>query len=377
MQNRFFPEVKNNFAFGCMRLPMLDEEVDLEKFIPMVDTFIENGFNYFDTAHGYLNGASERALKKALTSRYPRDKYILANKLSSSYFNTEEEIRPFVDSQLEICGVEYFDFYLMHAQNRRNFQQYKRCRAYETAFQLKKEGKLRHVGLSFHDKAEILDEILTTYPEVEFVQIQFNYLDYEDVNVESRKCYEVCVKHNKPVLIMEPVKGGKLVKLPLDAQKCLDELHEEGSNASFAIRYAASFDQVAVVLSGMGDMDMMKDNISFMKDFKKIDDREREAIKKAADAIRDQGMIPCTGCRYCVEENHCPKGINIPTCFSLFNDKKVFHDENSEKWYEKVSTREGASPASACINCGGCERVCPQHLKIRSLLKDVASEFGK
>ena len=209
-----FDKVKKNFGFGCMRLPMKGDEVDFEETGKMVDMFLASGFNYFDTAHGYIDGQSEIALKKCLTSRYPREAYILTNKLSGHYIEKNEDIRPFLQKQLEACGVDYFDFYLMHAQNKDLFARYKQIHAYETVMALRDEGKIRHFGISFHDKAEVLDQILTEYPQIEVVQIQFNYVDYEDPSVESRKCYEVCCKHGKPVIVMEPVKGGSLVNLP-------------------------------------------------------------------------------------------------------------------------------------------------------------------
>ena len=276
--DKSFPEIKTFFGFGCMRLPMKGTEVDIEQFKEMTDYFIENGFNYFDTAHGYIDGKSELAIKEALTSRYSRDKYLLTDKLTEPYFNKEEDIRPFFQSQLDACGVEYFDFYLMHAQNATNFEKFKKCRAYETAFKLKEEGKIKHVGLSFHDKAEVLDKILTTYPQIEIVQIQFNYVDFEDPGVQSKKVYDVCRKHNKPVIVMEPVKGGSLIKLPDEAQKVYDEMPSGLSNASYAIRFAAGFDGIRVVLSGMSDMAQMKDNVSFMKDFKPLDENEMGAV---------------------------------------------------------------------------------------------------
>ena len=196
--------IKKNFGFGCMRLPMKDGEVDIPETNRMVDAFLEAGFNYFDTAHGYIDGKSEKALKECLTNRYPRDRYILTNKLTNFYFKREEDIRPFLESQLEACGVEYFDIYLMHAQTAEVFQYFKSCRAYETAFQLKEEGKVRHVGISFHDTAEVLEQILSEYPQIEVVQLQFNYLDYEDPAVQGRRCYEVCRKFGKPIIVMEP-----------------------------------------------------------------------------------------------------------------------------------------------------------------------------
>ena len=270
-----FPEVKKYFGFGCMRLPMNGDAVDLPQFQEMVDRFLESGFNYFDTAHGYLNGLSELALAEGLTSRYPRDRYILTDKLTEPYFNTQEDIRPFFEQQLKWCGVDYFDFYLMHAHGSTNYEKFQRCHAYETAFELKKEGKIRHVGISFHDKPDFLDRILTDHPEIEIVQIQFNYLDYEDDSVESRKVYEVCRKHHKPVIVMEPVKGGTLANLPEGPQKIFDDLNEKkgthDSSASYAVRFAAGFEGIRMVLSGMSTREQMEDNISYMKDFTPLD----------------------------------------------------------------------------------------------------------
>lgn len=370
MSNRFFDNVKKNFGFGCMRLPMNGDTVDYEETCKMVDAFLANGFNYFDTAHGYLDGKSEIALRECLVKRYDRDSYILVNKLTNDYFKTEEEIRPFFQKQLEACGVDYFDFYLMHAQNADIFEKFKRCNAYETAFALKTEGKVKHVGISFHDTAEVLDRILTEYPEIEVVQIQLNYLDYEDSGIQGRKCYEVCVKHNKPVIVMEPVKGGSLINLPEKAQQILDELGG-GSNASYAIRFAAGFEQIMMVLSGMSNMMQMEDNISYMKEFQPLTEKEQEAIKRVCAIFKGQDLIPCTACRYCVAG--CPKKIVIPDLFADMNARKTFRDWNSNMYYE-IHT-QNAGKASDCIKCGKCENSCPQHLEIRELLEEVAKEF--
>ena len=366
-------KVKKNFGFGCMRLPMNGDQVDIAETTRMVDEFLAQGFNYFDTAHGYIGGKSELALKECLTSRYPREAYILTDKLTDSYFKTEADIRPFFESQLEACGVDYFDFYLMHAQNADNFKKFKACRAYETAFALKAEGRIRHVGLSFHDRAEVLDQILTEYPQIEVVQIQFNYLDYDDIAVQSRKCYEVCRKHGKPVLVMEPVKGGSLVNLPEEAKKVLDDLHG-GSPASYAIRFAAGFPGMMMVLSGMSNMEQMKDNLSYMRDFKPLNETELAAVNKVQEIFHKMNMIPCTACRYCVEG--CPKQISIPDLFAIMNIKQLHHDWNADYYYEEVHTAPGRR-ASDCLKCGKCEKICPQHLPIRKLLEEIAKEFDK
>lgn len=355
-----------------MRLPMKDGEIDYDCFNKMIDTFFEKGFNYFDTAHGYHDGKSETAIRDCLVARYPRESYTLANKLSDFMFKTNEDIRPAFEAQLEACGVEYFDYYLLHAQTSSNYDQYVRCKAYETAFELKKEGKVRHVGFSFHDNADFLDRILNDYPEVEFVQIQFNYADYEDESVESRKCYEVCRKHNKPVIVMEPVKGGSLVNLPEPAKKILDGLNG-GSYASYAIRFAAGFEGIAMVLSGMSNFEQLEDNLGFMQDFKPLNEKELEAISEVCKIFKAQDLIPCTACRYCTEG--CPKKISIPDLFACMNGKKLFQNWNTEYYYS-IHTANGAR-ASDCIKCGKCESACPQHLKIRELLELVAKEFDK
>ena len=372
--NKFFPEIHGNFGFGCMRLPAGGTVLGDGEFKRMVDAFIGAGFNYFDTAHGYHAGMSETAIKRCLTKRYPREAFILTDKLTEPYFKKQEDIRPFVEKQLKACGVAYFDFYLMHAQDHRNYEKYKRCKAYETCYALKKEGLIRHFGISFHDKAEVLDKILTEHPEVEIVQIQFNYVDYEDASVESRKVYEVCEKHNKPVLVMEPVKGGSLVNLPPEADKVLRSLGG-GSNASYALRFAAGFPNMAVVLSGMSNMEQMNDNISAMRDFTPLSTAERAAVDRVCEIFKSLNLIPCTSCHYCVEENECPKAIRIPDLFSAVNAHEAFHNWNTGYYYSNVITGNGHGKASDCIGCGKCEKVCPQHLPIRELLKKTAKTF--
>ena len=367
-----FEEVKKNFGFGCMRLPMKDGEIDYGEFDKMIDLFIENGFNYFDTAHGYHSGKSEIAIRNCLVKRYKRDKYLLTDKLTDFFIKSEQDVKPFFESQLKICGVDYFDFYLMHAQNKNNYPFFKKCRAYEQVFELKKEGKIRHVGISFHDTADFLEEILADYPEIEVVQIQLNYLDFEDSAVQSKKCYEVCRKYNKPVIVMEPVKGGNLVNLPDEAKKHFDELGNK-SYASYAIRFAAGFDGVFMVLSGMSNLSQAEDNISFMKDFKPLDKREMNAVHSVCEEFRKLNLIACTSCRYCIAG--CPKNISIPDLFACMNVKSIYHSWNANFYYDIHTKTTGK--ASECIGCGKCEMACPQHLPIRKLLVDVAKEFEK
>lgn len=370
---RRFNNIKKNFGFGCMRLPMNGNDVDLVEFQKMVDTFMENGFNYFDTAHVYIGGKSELALKECLTSKYERSTFVLTNKLSSSNFNNEEELEELFQTKLDACGVDYFDFYLLHAQNRNNFEKYKKCHAYEFAFKKKEEGKVKHVGISFHDTHDILEKILIEYPEIEVVQLQFNYLDYLDNEVQSKLCYEVCCKYNKPVIVMEPVKGGKLANLPEEAKKVLTDLNN-GSPASYAIRYVCSFENVFMTLSGMSNMEQMLDNISYMKDFKPLESSEYEAINKVIEVINSFDTISCTNCRYCVDG--CPSKILIPELFSCYNSKIVFDDAWSNHYYKNILTKKYAKP-SDCIKCGKCEKSCPQHLKIRELLEMVDKAFNE
>ena len=364
--------MEKKLGFGCMRLPMKGEEVNYDEFNKMIDYFFDNGFNYFDTAHGYINGKSETAIRDCLSSRYDRDKFTLTNKLTKPYFKNKSDIRPFFEEQLKLCGVDYFDYYLMHAQDRDNYKHFKKCEAYEVAKELKEEGKIKHLGISFHDSADILDMILGEHPEIEYVQIQFNYKDYDDNTVQSKKCYDVCRKYNKPVLIMEPVKGGKLANLPDKAKGEFDKLKSDLSYASYAVRYAASFDGVFMVLSGMSNLEQMKDNVSFMKDFEPLNDKEMDTVNKVRDILNSTKEIQCTACRYCVEG--CPMGIPIPDLFSCYNTRKQYpNDWNSENAYKNFVKDGGA--ANTCIKCGQCEGICPQHLHIRELLEKVSEMF--
>lgn len=361
--NNAFPEVKKNFGFGCMRLAMKDGEVDYDIFNQMIDTFMDAGFNYFDTAHGYINGKSETSIRDCLVARYPRESYILANKLSYFFFEKEEDLAPLFEKQLERCGVDYFDFYLMHALDANSYAKCVRCNAFEFVKELKAEGRIKHIAMSFHDTAEVLDRILTEHPEVEAVQLQINYLDYDDPAVQSKACYDVAVKHGKKVIVMEPVKGGALVNLPEAAEKVLDEL-KGGSYASYAIRYAASYPEVFMVLSGMGSMEMMRDNLSYMSDFVPLSAEELAATDRVREIVRTVDQVPCTGCEYCMEP--CPMDISIPRVFTAYNS---YLAAKATRRDARESIGDIGKKATECIECGACAAVCPQKIEIPEKLK--------
>ena len=365
--NSWFPEMKKNFGFGCMRLPMVGDKVDIPQTTKMVDAFLARGFNYFDTAHGYIGGQSETALKECLTSRHPRESYILTNKLSGNFFETSEQIRPLVQQQLDACGVEYFDFFLMHALNLSGHQRYLELGCYDIAQELKAEGKIRHMGISFHDTADVLDKILTDRPDIEIVQIQYNYVDYADPIIQSKECYEVCKKHNKPVIVMEPVKGGSLVNLPQEAA----ELMTDYSQAGYALRFAASPENIMMVLSGMSNQEQMDDNIATMADFKPYTPAEYEMIDKVRTVYQGLHRIPCTACRYCVDG--CPAGIPIPDVFAAFNASKSRKEEDAEKGRADYAAIE--NKADQCIGCGQCVSKCK--FDVRRMVKDERDVFVK
>ncbi len=363
----FYDKLKGKLGFGCMRLPMIeggaDKKVDKDEFKRMIDAYMQAGFNYFDTAHGYLDGKSEMALRDCLCARYAREDYILVDKLSYWYFEKEEDILPLFEKQLERCGVEYFDFYLFHCMNREGYAKHKRCNTFEIVKKLKEQGKIKHIGMSFHDTADFLDLILTEQPCMELVQLQFNYLDYDDPNVQSKACYDVAVKHGKKILVMEPVKGGVLADLPSEAADALAELGD-GSHASYALRFAASYPEVIMVLSGMGNMEMMTDNLNTFKGLTPYSEDELHAFDRAREIIRRVRQLPCTKCNYCAEV--CPLGIRISEIFAVYNSFLGAKISRGEAKEQLAPYRESID---SCVKCGRCESNCPQSIKIREELE--------
>ena len=366
-------------GFGMMRLPLLNEEdkksIDKKTVCQMVDTFMERGFTYFDTAYMYHEYESERAMKDVLVTRKDRDSYTLASKLPVMQLKEKEDMERIFNEQREKCGVEYFDYYLLHALDAEHYKTVKRLDCFGFAMQKKAEGKVKHVGFSFHDSAEVLDQILTEHPEAEFVQLQLNYLDWEDVKVQSRKCYETAVKHGKKVVVMEPVKGGTLAKLPKKAEDVLKALHPDWSAASWAIRFVASLENVMVVLSGMSTPEQMDDNTAYMKELEPLTEKEKQVLLgEVVDSIHEAAKILCTACRYCVEG--CPMNIAIPEYFALYNDE-ITDKGNPEhaKRYAELTKEHGK--ASDCVECGQCEGACPQHLPAITWLKKVAEVFER
>lgn len=360
-------------GFGCMRLPMIggaEGTVDQVQFNQMIDLYMEAGFCYFDTAHVYLAGQSETALREGLVKRYPRDRFFLVDKLSGSCFQSETAIRPFFEMQLEALGTDHLDLYLMHSQSKDVYQKFLDCNAYDVVRNLKAEGKIRHWGISFHDTPEVLEQILTEQPDIEAVQIQLNYLDWDSPSIQAGAVYEVCRRFGKPILVMEPVRGGALSDLPEDAAKVLRDLGG-GSPAAYALRYAAEKPGVEMVLSGMSTVEQMEDNIATMQGRKPLTEQEHRALIRVKEILRAQDAVPCTGCRYCVEG--CPKNIPIPELFSVYNTKKRYADWGSDYYYTIAISGKGK--ASDCVACGKCETICPQHIPIRERLRDVRESF--
>lgn len=363
------------FGFGLMRLPVTDPQdsksIDMETLCKMVDTFMEAGFNYFDTAYPYHEQMSEVAIRKALVERYPRESYILADKMPTVIVKKAEEYPMFFNEQLEKTGVEYFDYYLMHNMGKDRYDLTQKLGGFEFAMKMKEEGKIKKFGFSFHDDADMLDKILTEHPEVDFVQLQINYLDWENEVIQSRKCYETAVKHGKPVIVMEPVKGGTLANLPQAAEELLKKHNPDASAASYALRFAAGLENVFMVLSGMNNCQQMLENTKLMAEPAPISETEQKLLEEVTNIIRKSVEIPCTSCGYCMEV--CPKDIAIPALFGLYNNYKI-NNNFSNMYHQRIIYNRGKS--SDCIGCRQCVKNCPQHIDIPEQLKKIA-EFEK
>ena len=375
MAERYFGENTPKLGFGLMRLPKEKDnptKIDIERTKEMVDMFMKAGLTYFDTAFVYDGGESEKAAKLALVDRYPRESYTLATKLASFAATDEASAKQELLTSLERTGAGYIDYYLLHALQDGNYKKYDEWHLWDYVKEMKEKGLIKHWGFSFHSTPERLDEILTAHPDAEFVQLQINYADWNNPDVQSRACYEVARKHGKSIVVMEPIKGGTLANPPKAVRDLLKSANPNLSVASWAIRFVASLDGIISVLSGMSTEEQMEDNLSYMTDFKPLSDEEKQVIKKAQDILDGIDSIPCTSCHYCTDG--CPMQIPIPEIFSARNKQLIWEQkEAGQADYDKAVANRGM--ASACIQCGQCEGVCPQHIDIINRLQDCAAAF--
>ena len=371
----FLPETTKKLGFGLMWLPVIngsEEAVDLEQVNRMVDLFLEQGFTYFDTAYPYHHGSSERVVRSALVERHPRESFLLADKMPIFRINSPEDVPATFAEQLERTGAGYFDMYLLHAMGAERMKTVRQNRVWPYLLGEKERGRIHRLGFSFHDSPEVLDSILTELPEAEFVQLQINYADWEDADVQSRRCYEVAQKHGKPVIVMEPIRGGSLASEKAVCAPLLQETDPRASLASWALRFAAGLPGVAMVLSGMSTLEQLQQNVILFDSMEPLSDKEQAVLVRAAEMLRAAGTVPCTGCKYCVEG--CPAGINIPDILDLLNEYARFGSLASAKRSYGFRTR-GKGLASACVNCGQCFSVCPQHIESAQHMSRAAELF--
>lgn len=365
-------------GLGCMRLPLLDPEnprsIDHEQLCQMVDSFLEKGFTYFDTAYMYHKFHSEIFMREALVKRHDRSDYTLTDKLPLYFLKKDGDCQRIFNEQLEKCGVDYFDYYWLHNIKSDSYEIAKKFDCFNFVKEKKAEGKVKHIGFSFHGSPELLDQVLTLYPEMEYVQLQLNYIDWDSPTIQSRRCYEVARKHGKEIIVMEPIKGGTLAKLPPEAEDILKKVRPDMSIASWAIRFVASHEGIKMVLSGMSDMDQLNDNTCYMANFEPLSKEEFAAIDQVVEILNNITAIPCTACRYCVDG--CPMNIPIPEYFNLYNADQISLNKGFSihgAYYENLIETYGK--ASDCIKCGQCESACPQHLPIREYLVKVSESF--
>ncbi|MBR6522592.1 MAG: aldo/keto reductase [Oscillospiraceae bacterium] len=363
----------NEIGFGFLRLPQNeDKTIDYERLNPMVDRFLELGGRYFDTAYTYLDELSEEAIRKSLTERHERSSFVLSDKLPGFKFTSYEECRACFERQLQRCGVDYFDIYLLHGLNEENYQIARENGQFRLLRELKAEGKAGRIGFSYHDTPQLLDKILTEHPEVDVVLLQINYLDWNSKAIRAAECYDVAVKHAKQIMVMEPVKGGTLAKLPEKAENILRELRPDDSMARWAVRFAAGLEQVEVMLSGMGAIEQIEEN---MRPLEPLTEGERETLERCARIIRKDTAVACTGCSYCV--GGCPRDIPIPEYFALYNE---YRRNRNEDWkiqpaYDALAKKY--KKASECIGCRTCDDLCPQRLSAAQYIAEVAATFDK
>ena len=369
-RNRMLSNSK--LGFGLMRLPKDKQgQIKLDEVQRMVDSYMERGFNYFDTA--YVYEGSEEAIRQTLVEKYPRDVYTLADKLPAWKLTCQEDVERIFQESLNRTGADYFDFYLLHSVEKSHYPTYEKYQCFDFIQEMKKQGKIKYMGFSFHDDADFLDKVLTEHPEIDFVQLQLNYLDWENGVIQSRRNYEVARKHHKPIVVMEPIKGGTLASFSDDIEKIYKDYAPQKSIASWALRYVASLDGVMTILSGMSNAQQMNDNLDTMTHFEKINNEEAKLIKQVTDQVLSYPTIPCTKCRYCTPG--CPMHIQIPDLFTAYNSAKMYGENRRYDTYYKDHSTGDYQPAKACIVCGQCESVCPQHLEIISLLKEVSEVF--
>ncbi len=361
-------------GFGMMRLPEKDGAVEADKVCEMVDAYMAKGFNYFDTAYVYHSGKSESIVKEAVVDRYPRDSFYLATKLPGWVMKGPEDQERIFKEQLERCGVDYFDFYLLHAlEEGENYQAYDQYDCFPWAVEKKAQGRIRHFGFSFHGTPELLEQVLDRHPEVEFVQIQLNYADWNNPLVQSGRLYEILSGRHIPIIVMEPVKGGRLANLEPELEGMLKAARPDASTASWAMRFVGSLDGVMTILSGMSTREQVEDNLNTFTNFAPLSQEERGVVDAVVKKMLDMPQIPCTSCRYCCDG--CPAGIQIPDVFRALNSIRMYPKDNRPKSFYRDLT-EHSGKASACVACGQCEGVCPQHLPVIELMKEAAEKLG-